>query len=427
MFSYIQEVGIFSWIFGILVFFLLNFLTKRIQVSFLDSLGFLNINVTFGMTTLAALYSLDFVRLDDFINASLVTFSFYLGIFLISLLNRKKIKRLIQNNNLYDIATKDGLLSKNLVIVGLLCIVLTILFSILLASKGSISDDRIVIAKSLRGPDLIRQGSSILFPYIALLSLFVRRNKISIVFFAVSIFASFFSGSKGFFIPYAVAFFTINKLLYPQKKDIIRNVSIIFLIIISACLVKIIWGSKPSEAFFEIVNRIFSSGDAYFYAFHLTNLNSLFDDYSFFPYLLHPFTSLVFVKGYEYSLGTNLFGKATGDFSGYGPNAYLPVLLIVLLKGNISIATLVSFIFGSVICSLRIYGLRMLSEFKKTPPFWRISAFIVFFCLTPDIFVDVGLFEQSLIVIFALVISLSVLYEILGYSYKSVESKLPNP
>jgi hypothetical protein len=426
MFSYIQEVGIFSWIFGILIFFLLNFLTKRVQVSFLDSLGFLNINVTFAMTTLAALYSLDFVQLDDFTNASLITFSFYLGIFLISLLNRKKIKKLIQNNNLYDITVKDGLLSKNLVIIGLLCIISTVLFSILLASQGSISDDRIIIAKSLRGPDLIRQGSSILFPYIALLSLFVRRNKISIVFFAVSIFASLFSGSKGFFIPYAIAFFTINKLLYPQKKDILKNVSIIFLIIISACLVKIIWGSKPSEAFFEIINRIFSSGDAYLYAFHLTDINSLFDDYSFFPYLLHPFTSLFFVRGYEYSLGTNLFGRVTGDFSGYGPNAYLPVLLIVLLKGNIFIATLVSFFFGSVICSLRVYGLRMLSEFRRIPPFWRISTFIAFFCLTPDIFVDIGLFEQALIILFVIVISLSVFYEILGYSYGAAENKLPD-
>jgi hypothetical protein len=133
--------------------------------------------------------------------------------------------------------------------------------------------------------------------------------------------------------------------------------------------------------------------------------------------IMHPFTSLISIRGYDYPIGANLFGKVTGDYSGYGPNAYLPVVLIVLLKGNIFFATLISFLFGSLVCSLRIYGLKMLSGYKTFPPFWRISIFIVCFVITPDIFVDVGLFEQALIAISFIVISLSIFYEISGYSY----------
>jgi hypothetical protein len=321
------------------------------------------------------------------------------------------------HNHLHEITMQDGLLSKNLVIIGFTSIVLTIVFSIILLSQGSISDDRIIIAKSLRAPDLIRQGALTLFPYIALLSFMVRKNKLSILLFLISIFASFFSGSKGFFIPYSIAYFTLNKLLYPQNKGSIKNILIVCLIIFSSSLVKVFWGSNPSDAFFEIINRLFSNGDTYYYAYHLTDISRLFDDYSFFSYFLHPFTSLISIRGYDYPIGANLFGKVTGDYSGYGPNAYLPVVLIVLLKGNIFFATLISFLFGSLVCSLRIYGLKMLSGYKTFPPFWRISIFIVCFVITPDIFVDVGLFEQALIAISFIVISLSIFYEISGYSY----------
>ncbi len=416
MFAYILESGIFVWLTGIFVFVLLNLLTKKIQVSFLDSLGFLNANVAFSLTTLFSLYSLGLIGTNDVVEASLITASFYAGIFIVSTLNKKKIKKLIEHSQLYKTTMEDGLLSKNLIIIGSVSIVLTTIFSILLLSQGGISDDRIIIAKSLRGPDLIRQGASVLFCYISLLSFMVRRNKLSIVFLVISITVSFFSGSKGFLIPYAIAYFTLNKLLYPQKNETNKNIVIVCLILLSSSLVKVFWGSNPVAAFFEIINRLFSSGDTYYYAYHLVDKSKLFDDYSFFSYLLHPFSSLISIKGYNYPIGANLFGRITGDYSGYGPNAYLPIVLIILLKGNAFFAILISFLFGSFVCVSRIYGLKILGKFT-TPPFWRISIFIVCFVLTPNIFVDIGMFQQSFIAIFVIVIFLSIFYEMSGYSY----------
>lgn len=416
MFAYILESGIFVWLIGIFIFFLLNLLTKTIRVSFLDSLGVLNINVALSLTTLFSLYSLGLIEINDVFEASLITTSFYIGIFLISTLNKKKIKKIIEHNQLYETTMEDGLLSKNLIIIGSISIVLTAIFSILLLSQGSISDDRIIIAKSLRGPDLIRQGASVLFCYISLLSFMVRKNKLSIVFLIISIAVSFFSGSKGFLIPYSIAYFTLNKLLYPEKKEINKNIIIICLILLSSSLVKVFWGSSLIVAFGEIINRLFSSGDVYYYAYHLTDKSKLFNDYSFFSYLLHPFSSLISIKGYNYPIGANLFGRVTGDYSGYGPNANLPIVLIILLKGNVFFSTLISFLFGSFVCFSRICGLKILTR-CTTPPFWRISIFIVLFVLTPDIFVDIGMFQQSFIAIFAIVIFLSIFYEVSGYSY----------
>jgi hypothetical protein len=417
MFVYIQESGIVVWILGIVTYFILNFFTKGIQVSFLDSLGFLNINIAFATTTLFSLYSLGMIDWSETVNTVLITIAFYLGIYITARYHGRRIRSYVENNHLERIVQTDRLLSNNLVILGLISIGLSVFFAFLLLSSGDISDDRIIIAKSLKGPDLIKHGTSLLFIYVAILSLLVRKNKISIVFLVLSIGTAFFSGSKGFIIPYSIAYFTLTNLLFPDRKQTFKTIAIVFTIIASSSFVKVFWGSNIVEAFFEIINRLFSSGDTYYYAFYLTDVSKLFDDYNFFSYLLHPFTSLFFIKGYDYPIGTNLFGKVTGDYSGYGPNATLSIVLMVLLKGNIFFTTLISFLFGVFVCKLRIWGLRALFGYSSTPPFWRLAIFIVCFVLPPDLFVDIGLFEQACISVFAVVFALSIFYEISGLSY----------
>lgn len=402
-------------------FVLFRFLSKGVMVSEFDSFGFINLVASFSIAMVVSLYSLGQISLDDVLRLGALFVAFYIGIFVVAIRYRSLVSAAVDMRIMRALLSRDALSQINVYVFGVGVTVLTVLFSIMLFSSGQMLDDRILLAKSFREIDLIRQGLMAVFPFYAIGMYLLEKRKVYLYMVVLTILASFFSGSKGFLLSYVIAYFTMDELVNGKRGvfDYLKRAHLLVMVFLSAVMVKIFWGDDIVLAAYSVFYRFFASGDVYYYAYVVGDYKLLYDKYNIFSYLLHPFTALVGVRGYDWPLGVALFEQVTGDSSGYGPNAQWPILILVLLKGSFAAAVAVSILVGALVALSRVYALKLLGS-NKIPPFWRMSLFTVFFSLVPILFIDIGLFQQGLIAVLFVAFIMSIFYELMGVKYSKV-------
>lgn len=391
------------------------------MVSEFDSFGFINLVASFSIAMVVSLYSLGQISLDDVLRLGALFVAFYIGIFVVAIRYRSLVSAAVDMRIMRALLSRDALSQINVYVFGVGVTVLTVLFSIMLFSSGQMLDDRILLAKSFREIDLIRQGLMAVFPFYAIGMYLLEKRKVYLYMVVLTILASFFSGSKGFLLSYVIAYFTMDELVNGKRGvfDYLKRAHLLVMVFLSAVMVKIFWGDDIVLAAYSVFYRFFASGDVYYYAYVVGDYKLLYDKYNIFSYLLHPFTALVGVRGYDWPLGVALFEQVTGDSSGYGPNAQWPILILVLLKGSFAAAVAVSILVGALVALSRVYALKLLGS-NKIPPFWRMSLFTVFFSLVPILFIDIGLFQQGLIAVLFVAFIMSIFYELMGVKYSKV-------
>jgi hypothetical protein len=422
MYWYIEEyIPILVFIF-ILTFLIFRCLTERIRISEFDSLGVLNITVTFSVVLLFSFFLGEYINLQQLIQILTLIFSFYLGIYLVSMYFKPSLKR-GRRKEVLELFAYDNLKNINLVMMFVYNSLIGVLFAILLLKKYGGPDERLLVAKSNRAIDIIRIGISSVLPYYAVGLYLLTKKKIYLAFIFLLTVIGFFSGSKGFLLQYIVTYFTLDGLIN-GKRDIkfyIRRSFLFFIFIASAVLVKIFWGATTQVALMDILNRILASGDIYYLSFIIGDYTQLFGEYNLIYYILHPFTSIIGIRGYEFPIGALILSTAGREVVGTGPNPHLPILSLILAKGVYLFSLFFSFLVGCFVCISRIVAINFIAK-RKIPPYWRIAFFSVFFDFVSHLYIDIGYFEFVLIGTFVVTVIFSVFYEfILGLRYKRRE------
>jgi hypothetical protein len=377
----------------------------------------MNLSISFSVSFLIINYFIGNIPFYDVGSIILIIIFFLLGIYLSSIaLSVKSSKQ----DNYVALFKSDNLTVINTKILFIISFSLGLFFSSILLLKGESLDDRLLFAKLFRPFNIIQNGAStILLYYLLSMFLLVKRKLFAVLLVLFSL-VSFFSGSKGFLIGIIILYFAIDALLYGKQSwfKLFKRSYLILFGVASFIIVVFYWIRKdagPEVAIYYFISRLFAAGDVYYYSFIRGDYTDLFGKFNFFSYIFHPFTAMVGIRGYDYPIGSYLFSFQTGELSVYGPNPSLPILLLVLLKGNVILCIITSFIFGNLVSLFRYISYRILNR-VTLPPFWRLGIFAVMFN-SCTIYSDIGLFEQNMIGVFIVIIMISYFHECLGLLY----------
>lgn len=273
-------------------------------------------------------------------------------------------------------------------------IIVTFISAILAMQSGG-GDNRILAYKNNRILSLLLFSSHlILIYYMRTVFRLCKFHKIDKLLLFLYIIGLVLSGSKGaavaaFFIVFGVYLISEKNTRKSQK-----NASKSLWFISTSILIlffSVAWnyGFTDVVLVFNVVfTRIMHTGDLYYY---WSMQDGDFTGYSnYLSYLLHPFTSLLGVRGYELPFGAELFYRVTGDDSGFGPNPHLSLLSLVLAGKNIYYAVflmITSLLFFYILKQTSIIIIRRLYL-----NFYQAYSLHINICFLM-LFIDIGMFE----------------------------------
>lgn len=428
MIEFVNEYILPYLIFMTITFIVVRFLSSKLMTTELDVLATVNLNVALSTSLLFIFYLLALVDFNDLLQIIALYLSFYLGIYLSSILWKNKFKFYLnqgkyQDNLIQKVFMVDNLGKNNILTIGLVLFIISAFFAVILLLQGEASDDRIVFAKAYRWINIVLTGSQTIFIPYAIGHYLVKKTPRVGIIILLNVICGFFSGSKGFLIQYITTFFMMNSIIN-GKKGLLKKIKIKYILLLGILFVSPItlimfWrGEGFYEASILLLDRLFSSGDIYYYSFVAGDYTKLFGEYNFLSYLLHPFISIIGIRGYEWPIGSELFAMANNqaEVLGYGPNPHLPILSLVILNGNFLLAFLFCFFVGIFVSWSRLFSLRIM-QIKNIPPFWRIAIFSLFFMFSSLVVIDIGQFQFMLVGVLFVMIILSMIYKVMGLKY----------
>jgi hypothetical protein len=404
MIYYVIESPFLPLLVLILSFYGLRWLTGRIQINEFDSIGQLNLNTAFSLSSLTALSVLGYIDSDNWQLIGSLYLIFYVAVWLTSILTMDR--KLTKKQNLgfdrelfadhryqYIIAT----------ITGVILALTSLFFVYILVTQSLSGDDRIALAKDYRVMDIIRRGFATIFTYYSISCFLYKFDRYLLGLVILNIAIGFFSGSKSFVVEYLTAYITIDTLIKGRNQVSFKKYLPLIGIVLTGTLGTIMFWQNVSftDAWISISNRLFAAGDIFYYSFIHNNYKNLFGEYNFWSYLAHPFTSLFGIRGYEHPIGSMLYVSANEEIKGFGPNPQLPMTAIILLQGNFWLSSLFCGLLAVLLVLSRNFALQVL-QIRSLPTVLRTSVFAIFFVRSTVILVDFSLLAIDLIAVFAM-------------------------
>jgi hypothetical protein len=405
MIYYVLESPFWPLLVLILSFYGLRWLTSRIQLNEFDSIGQLNLNTAFSLSSLTALSVLGYVDSDNWLLIGSLYIVFYVVVWITSLLTMDR-----QLTKKQDLGFDRELFSDHryqylvATMTGVILALSSLFFVYILVTQSLSGDDRIALAKDYRVMDIIRRGFSTVFTYYSISCFLYKRDRYLLGLIIFNIAIGFFSGSKSFVVEYLTAYITIDTLIKGRNQVSFKKyLPLIAIVLMGTVGTVMFWqNSNFTDAWITIFNRLFASGDIFYYSFIHNNYKNLFGTYDFWSYLAHPFTSLLGIRGYEHPIGSLLYVQANEEIKGFGPNPQLPMTAIILLQGNFWLSALFCGVMGIILVLSRNFALKVL-QIRSLPMVLRTSVFAICFVKSAVILVDFSLLAIDLIAVFSMI------------------------
>lgn len=282
-------------------------------------------------------------------------------------------------------------------------VVLVSIYSYLLWGNVSTGDERLVFNKYFRPLQILQSVFSFWAVILAGYLYSLTKKPIYAFYFSVLIFLSLFSGSKGlalsYFLWFAFFYLWFNRLTISNY--------LFFCLSSSLFLFGVVYFLYGAAFFNVIVHRLQMSGDVYVLSFVIgdyTLLNGFFDVVQ---YLLHPFSSLIGIRGYDMPFGAELVTTAGHEKSGMGPNSHLTMLGLVFFPDDIFKRFVLYFFGASVFIVTMLIAFKILKSYKLHL-FFRLNVFANLVSASFNIFIDIGMYQ--FIIVYT---SISILFYIL--------------
>lgn len=158
------------------------------------------------------------------------------------------------------------------------------------------------------------------------------------------------------------------------------------------------------NALTEIAFRIARSGDVYLYSFVIGDYKQLYGYYDPLSYILHPFSSLLGVRGYDYPFGAQILDSVGLEVTGVGPQDHMTMLSLVFFQDRIVPIFIFTCFFAALIVFSIVFAYRF---YRKSTSYlcFRVFIFTAFYSQAINIFVGVNAFSFYVVISFgALVI-----------------------
>lgn len=257
----------------------------------------------------------------------------------------------------------------------------------------STGDDRLLLNKNLRIISILKD----LFVtwFIALFSFIYAKTKRKkfLIHLLILYFLITGSGSKGD-LGQAIL---VTTFFYFQFNTVSKKTKIKIYILMLFALFLPTFLMNGSGFINKIIHRIYMSGDIYLFAYVIGDYKKLINYYDPLMYILHPFFSMIGIRGYDFPLGAQILSTANLPVTGTGPNPHMTILNLVFFDDCVFCILLSSFIYGliallSVYLAFKILKTRLDSYFK-------VMVFIVLYTNQINLFIDIGMFEFNIIIL----------------------------
>jgi hypothetical protein len=363
-----------------LLFFFLVFSSKRIFKGFFNPFIFSIITFSISFSTVLFLYDTGHIESKVFFNILIFYFIFIFAYAVFSFLVSKG-----DNLNYYNSAIKK-IDYQVLYVLFVISFAVSSMYIILLWSSYSTGDERLLLNREIRGLSLINTLFSFWVVVLASLIYAQKKQFFILMILVITISLAFFSGSKGGalgLLLWAIYFYSnFNRI----------SLARLFLMIFSIIVVLMLptWWMYGSDFLKIILYRLSMSGDVYTLSFISGDYTQLIDMYEPIGYFLHPFTSLVGIRGYDFPFGAELVGTAGRAVNGTGPNPHLPMLAITFWPNSFLASFLCALFFAFVF----LFFVFIAFKFYNTlffPLYLRIYIFSSLLLSAFTIFIDIGM------------------------------------
>ncbi len=195
--------------------------------------------------------------------------------------------------------------------------------------SGNPAVDRVAIAISNRWLTVmsgaIQVPGLVFSTFVVLQSRRVSRNVVGWLAMASFVLSAVSGGSKGGILSLVFVFglleICLNMAGLRRTRTVRRLIYLFFLVgLMYLAYIASRLGFYGQNWFDVFWNRNVLSGEAYIYFFAGNQYESLKFTYNIFTYILHTFTAGLGIKLIPYNIGVALYGGATGNYSGFGPN-----------------------------------------------------------------------------------------------------------
>ncbi len=374
-------------LFAILMYIIIALQYKKINKAvFISPLLIQILTFTISFSTVIFLYNQGYINSQDFY-ILLMQFSIYFFVLMITpyfISSNHSNLSSYMNLRKFDFQMINFIFYINL-IIGLTYVLL--FWS--LYSEGS---DRLYFNKDFRVLSLLSILTSISAISTSSAVFSKTKQKKYFIYFIISIILASLMGSRasaivGIFI-FAFFYFHCNKV---NSLLIIKIISVVALFLIVPT--QIMYGN----AFEIIMDRIMMSGDIYLFSYVIGDYTQLIDFYDPISYLMHPFSSIVGIRGYDYPLGAEILSTANLPVTGVGPNDQMPILGLTFFNDCIVCIIIFTLFFSLLIMFFILLAYRIFRETKLHLTI-RVIVFTVIYIQVINIFIGVNAFSFNIII-----------------------------
>lgn len=269
--------------------------------------------------------------------------------------------------------------------------VFIMLFYFLRLLEYNTGDERLLLNRNMRWLSIL-QMIFLSWTTIIVSLIYARlKEREFLLYVIMMIVLSFLTGSKSAALSnFFVAMFFYTNITRFSFKTV--NLSLVIFISLLVLPTFLYYGDG---AILILLHRIIMSGDIYQLSFVTGDYSMLQGYYDPFRYLLHPFSAIVGIRGYDYPLGAEILSTARIPVSGTGPNPQLPILSLVLFNSISSIFAFV--VFTAFLLIFFVWFAAYFLNSRKFHLFFRIYVFMTIYTSTTAIFLDFGFFQFQVI------------------------------
>lgn len=300
------------------------------------------------------------------------------------------IKKEYTNLSKYmNISTFDIQVTK---IIFYISLAISIVYISLLWKNYNSGSERFILNRNMRELMLFNTLFSIWALYMSSVIYSKTKEKTFLYYAFILIILSAFMGSRGA----AIQGFLIFLFFYLQCNKI-KKKYFLLLIIIAMCLVVLPTYFMYENALEMILNRVFLSADIYLWSFVIGNYKPFIDYYDPVSYILHPFSSLIGIRGYEYGFGAQILETANLIVDGTGPNDQMPMLGLIFYNDCLLCIAIFTIIFSLIMMFTIIFVFYLFSKIHISLSL-RVLVFSFLYYSSINIFIGVNAFSFNIVI-----------------------------
>lgn len=382
-----MTLDLFDIMFTLTIYFILIYRYKQLNNSlFLNPISTGLLVFAISIASVNYFYKTGSMNEKEYFILMFEFFIYFIFIFITPYFIKRKYTDLSKYMN---ISTFDIQVTK---IIFYISLVINIVYISLLWGNYNSGSDRFILNRNMRELMLFNTLFSIWALYMSSVIYSKIKEKTFLYYAFILIILSAFMGSRGA----AIQGFLIFLFFYLQCNKI-KKKYFILLIIIFICLVILPTQFMYGNALEMILNRVFLSADIYLWSFVVGDYKPFIDYYDPISYILHPFSSLIGIRGYEYGFGAQILETANLIVDGTGPNDQMPMLGLIFYNDCLLCIAIFTIIFSSLMMFTIIFVFYLFSRIHISLSL-RVLVFSFLYYSSISIFIGVNAFSFNIVI-----------------------------